>query len=100
MNNRFDLTHNLENIVYNDLVFMGYERYVYNNNSKEIDFLATKDNKQYYIQVAYSAEEEKAYEREMGAFKNIDNLSQIIAEKVNISTGIVIENTKRIQYNN
>lgn len=49
MNNRFDLTHNLENIVYNDLVFMGYERYVYNNNSKEIDFLATKDNKQYYI---------------------------------------------------
>lgn len=41
-------------------------------------------------------EEEKAYEREMGAFKNIDNLSQIIAEKVNIPTGIVIENTKRI----
>lgn len=100
MNNRFDLTHNLENIVYNELVFMGYERYVYNNNGKEIDFLATKDNKQYYIQVAYSVEEEKAYEREMGAFKNIDNLSQIIAEKVNISTGIVIENTKRIQYNN
>lgn len=49
MNNRFDLTHNLENIVYNELVFMEYERYVYNNNGKEIDFLATKDNKQYYI---------------------------------------------------
>ena len=25
-NGRFDLTHNLENVVYNELVFMGYER--------------------------------------------------------------------------
>ena len=25
MNNRFDLTHNLENIVYNELLYMGYE---------------------------------------------------------------------------
>ena len=34
MNNRFDLTHNLENIVYNDLIYMGYEVYVYNNSVK------------------------------------------------------------------
>ena len=38
MNNRFDLTHNLENIVYNELIYMGYEVYVYNNSGKEIDF--------------------------------------------------------------
>ena len=78
MNNRFDLTHNLENIVYNELIYMGYEVYVFNNNGKEIDFLATKDTKQYYVQVAYSVAEDKAYQREFNAFKNIDNLSQKI----------------------
>ncbi len=57
---------------------MGYQVYVYDNNGKEIDFLAFKDSKQYYIQVAYSIAEEKTYEREFNAFKNIDNLSQKI----------------------
>ena len=92
MNNRFDLTHNLENIVFNELIYMGYEVYVYNNNGKEIDFLATKDRKQYYVQVAYSVAEEKAYQREFGAFKNIDNLSQkiiITNDDIDYSTSVV-----------
>ena len=92
MNNRFDLTHNLENIVYNELVYMGYEVYVYNNNGKEIDFLATKGTKQYYVQVAYSVAEEKAYQREFNAFKNIDNLSQkiiITNDDIDYSTSAV-----------
>jgi hypothetical protein len=78
LDNRFDLTHNLENIVYNELKFMGYDVYVYDNNGKEIDFLAQKGNKKYYVQVAYSVLDEKTYKREFGAFANIDNLSQKI----------------------
>lgn len=92
MNNRFDLTHNLENIVYNELVYMGYEVYVYNENGKEIDFLANKGTKQYYVQVAYSIAEEKAYQREFNAFKNIDNLSQkiiITNDDIDYSTSVV-----------
>lgn len=92
MNNRFDLTHNLENIVYNELIYMGYEVYVYNNNGKEIDFLATKESKQYYVQVAYSVAEEKAYQREFDAFRNIDNLSQkiiITNDDIDYSTSVV-----------
>jgi len=92
MNNRFDLTHNLENIVYNELIYMGYEVYVYNNNGKEIDFLATQGTKQYYVQVAYSVEEEKTYQREFNAFKNIDNLSQkiiITNDDIDYSTSVV-----------
>ncbi len=92
MNNRFDLTHNLENIVYNELVYMGYEIYVYNNNGKEIDFLATKGNMQYFVQVAYSVAEDKAYQREFDAFKNIDNLSQkiiITNDDIDYSTSAV-----------
>lgn len=78
MDNRFDLTHNLENIVYNELIYMGYTVWVFNNAGKEIDFLAQKGNKQYYVQVAYSVAEEKTYAREFDAFKGIDNLSQKI----------------------
>lgn len=92
MNNRFDLTHNLENIVYNELLYMGYEVYVYNNSGKEIDFLATKGNKQYYVQVAYSVAEDKAYQREFGAFKNTDPLSQkiiITNDDIDYSTSVV-----------
>jgi len=92
MNNRFDISHNLENIVYNELVYMGYEVYVYNNSGKEIDFLATKGTKQYYVQVAYSVAEEKAYQREFSAFKNIDNLSQkiiITNDDIDYSTSVV-----------
>lgn len=92
MNNRFDLTHNLENIVYNELIYMGYEVYVYNNNGKEIDFLATKANKQYYVQVAYSVAEDKAYQREFNAFKDIDNLSKkviITNDELDYSTSTV-----------
>lgn len=92
MNNRFDLTHNLENIIYNELIYMGYKVYVYNNNGKEIDFLATKDSLRYYIQVAYSVTEDKAYQREFSAFKNIDNLSQkiiITNDDIDYSTSVI-----------
>ena len=42
LDNKFDLTHNLENIIYNELIYMGYNVNVYNNAGKEIDFLAQK----------------------------------------------------------
>ena len=92
MDNRYDLSHNLENIVYNELVYMGYNINVYNNAGKEIDFLAQKENKKYYIQVAYSVAEDKAYTREFDAFCGIDNLSQkilITNDDIDYSTSIV-----------
>lgn len=90
--NRFDLMHNLENIVYLELVYMGYEIQVYNNNGKEIDFLASCGNKKYYVQAAYSIADDKAYTREFAAFKNIDNLSQkilITNDDIDYSTSTV-----------
>ena len=71
--NRFDLTNNLENIVLNELMYMGYEVSVYDNKGREIDFRAVKDGKLYLVQVAYSVAEDKAYEREFSAFSSIDN---------------------------
>ena len=90
--NRYDLTHNLENIVYNELLYMGYTVFVYNNNGKEIDFLAQNGNKRYLIQVAYSVAENKAYQREFGAFDKLDNSVQKIVitnDEIDYSTSTV-----------
>ncbi len=72
-NGRFDLTHNLENVVYNELVFMGYSLNVLNIDGKEIDFLAAKNNMEYLVQVAYSVAEDSTYEREFAPFASADN---------------------------
>ena len=90
--NRYDITHNLENIVLNELIYLGYEVTVYNNKGHEIDFRAVKDGKLYLIQVAYSVTEEKAYDREFSAFACINNsMKKIIItnDDINYSTSIV-----------
>ena len=71
--NRYDLTHNLENIVLNELIYLGFNVTVYRSKGREIDFRAEKDGKIFLIQVACSVAEEKAYDREFSAFAGIDN---------------------------
>ncbi len=88
----YDLTHNLENVVYNELVYRGYELSVYNVNGQEIDFLAGKDGLEYLVQVAYSVAEESTYKREYGVFDNLDNSRQKIVithDEVDFSTSTV-----------
>ena len=90
--NRYDLTHNLENIVLNELFYMGYEVSVYNNKGREIDFYVVKDTKEFLVQVAYSVTEEEAYEREFSAFSGIDNTMKkiiITNDEVDFSTSTV-----------
>ena len=90
--NRFDLTHNLENIVLNELIYLGCEVTVYNNKGREIDFRAVRDGKLYLVQVAYSVAEEKAYDREFSAFAGIDNTVKkiiITTDDIDYSTSTV-----------
>lgn len=75
-NGRYDLTHNLENIVYNELVYLGYEVYVYDNNGREIDFMAEKDGKKTYIQVSWSVLDEKTWQREFSAFGSLTQIDR------------------------
>ena len=77
-NNRYDIDHNLENIVYLELLYRGYSIKVYDNAGKEIDFIASKAGKEYLIQVAHSVVDEKAYQREFNAFNELDNSRQKI----------------------
>ena len=90
--NRYDLTHNMENIVLNELIFMGYEVSVYSHRNREIDFRAVRDGKVYLVQVAYSVAEDKAYDREFSAFSDIDNTMKkiiITNDDVDYSTSTV-----------
>ena len=90
--NRYDLTHNLENIVLNELIYMGYEVSVYKNKGREVDFRAVRDGKLFLVQVAYSVAEDKTYEREFSAFSGIDNTMKkiiITNDDVDYSTSTV-----------
>lgn len=90
--NRFDLTHNMKNIVYNELIYRDYAVSVFDNNGKEIDFLAEKDSKRYYVQVAYSVVDDNTYKREFGAFGNLDQKDKrilITNDDINYSTSTV-----------
>ena len=90
--NRFDLDHNLENIVYLELIYRGYSVLLYDNAGKEIDFIASKEGKEYLIQVAHSVVDEKAWHREFEAFNGIDNARQkilITNDDIDYSTSTV-----------
>ena len=92
IDNHYDISHNLENIVYNELIYMGYDLKVFINNGKEIDFIASKNNKTYYIQVAYTLSEDKTYNREFKAFNNLDNINKkiiITNDDLDYSTSLI-----------
>ena len=63
----------LENVVYNELIYRGYDVSIGNNDGKEIDFVATKYNVKEYYQVAFDLSNKDTEEREFGAYKNIDD---------------------------
>lgn len=61
----------LENVVYNQLIFKGYNVRVGVLGGKEIDFIAEKNGEKLYVQVALSIQDVSTLEREFG------NLNQI-----------------------
>lgn len=66
-------THALENLVFIELVRRGFSINIGINGNKEVDFIATKAQKLYYIQVAYSIEDMKKRATELASFKGIDD---------------------------
>lgn len=70
----------IENIVYNELIYRGYDVKIGTLENGEIDFIALKDNKKEYYQVCFSlGDNEDVINREFGAFNNInDNYSKYV----------------------
>lgn len=86
----------LENVVYNELLVRGYEVYVGKTRDGEIDFVAMKDNKKEYYQVAYYLYDEKVIQREFGAYNGVpDNYPKYVLsfDKMDFSReGIIHQN--------
>ncbi|QEN05442.1 ATP-binding protein [Thiospirochaeta perfilievii] len=68
-----NLGHVIENIVYLQLLRLGYEVTVGKNTSSEVDFIAVKGDKRLYFQVSLTCLEEKTYAREMNALLKIND---------------------------
>lgn len=69
----------LENLVYNHLLYKGYEVKVGSYGDKEIDFIGEKNGEKLYIQVALKIDSEKTAEREFGNLLKIqDNYPKIV----------------------
>ena len=85
-------THIMENIIYNELRYRGYQVDVGMVESRErdaegketrtqleIDFIATLGSKKYYIQSAYAIPDQSKYEQETASFdKTMDSFKKII----------------------
>lgn len=71
----FQDTFFLENIIYNELCVQGFTVYVGKTYKGEIDFIAIKDGKKCFIQVAYLLATPDTIAREFGAFKPISDAS-------------------------
>lgn len=61
----------LENIVYRQLLYMGYSISVGQLKAGEVDFVCTKNNERVYVQVTYLVTSPETEEREFGCLENI-----------------------------
>lgn len=73
--NNYDRGRFLENIIYVELLSRGYEVYVGKTYKGEVDFVAIKNGKKCFIQVAYIMENEETIAREFNAFSPIRDAS-------------------------
>ena len=69
--NKILISHALENLVYNELIFRGYDVKIGKTYKGEIDFVAIKDGKKCFIQVAYLLANDDVIKREFGAFDSV-----------------------------
>ncbi len=94
----------LENIVYNQLLYKGYDVKTGWLETEEIDFIATKDNEMHYFQVALQLNSGKTIEREFGNLLKIkDNYPKTVItmdnKTINTYKGIPLVNIREFLLN-
>ena len=83
---QFEKTHLMENLLYNELIYRGFnvdvgivEKYVQNQSNSyskknfEVDFVANKGSQRFYIQSVYFIDEDSKMEQEVRALREIDD---------------------------
>lgn len=66
--NKVFISHALENLVYNELIYRGYDVRIGKTYKGEINFVAMRGEQKCFIQVAYLLADEEAAHREFSAF--------------------------------
>ncbi len=78
----------LENLVYHHLKFRGFKIFVGKMEDLEIDFIAEKQDKKIYIQVAYLITDDKTHQREFGNLLKIkDNFPKAVISMDEFASG-------------
>ena len=96
--NTSDIHKLMENAVFLYLIQSGYKVFAGRIDDKEIDFMAEKNSRRMYIQVALAAMEEKTREREFGNLMEIkDNYPKYV---ITLNDMIIGEDYKGIVYCN
>jgi predicted AAA+ superfamily ATPase len=70
---RKDINKVMENVMFLHLIRSGYKVFVGQSATTEIDFVAEKDGKRMYLQVAYMLPDDKTVEREFGNLLKIED---------------------------
>lgn len=74
-----DTGHMIENVVYFELLRRGYDVAVGKIGTKEIDFIATKDDEKIYYQVTEEMTDESTRQRELAPLQSVpDNYRKVI----------------------
>ncbi len=84
----FDDTFFLENIICNELMLRGYSVFTGKTYKSEVDFIAIKDGRKCFIQVAYLLADQRTIDREFGAFSPISDASPkyvLSLDRINMS---------------
>ena len=97
-----DIEKVIENVVYQNLVRLGYEVFVGQLQSSEIDFVCTKPNgEKIYVQVSYLIVNEETRKREFGNLMRIqDNYPKYVVSMTPLITNNDYEGIKHIHLRN
>jgi len=80
-----DISGLLENLVFLELKRKGYRVYIGKFGNKEIDFIAERENRKIYIQVAYLLSSPETIEREFSVLHSLkDNYPKFVISMDNI----------------
>ena len=97
-----DIEKVIENVVYQNLVRLGYEVFVGQLQSSEIDFVCTKPNgEKIYVQVSYLIVNDETRKREFGNLKKIqDNYPKYVVSMTPLITNNDYDGIKHIHLRN
>ena len=95
-----EFTHLMENVIYNELRFRGYQvdtgmveiREGSSRKQLEVDFVANKGSRRYYIQSAYDIHDEEKFVQET---RSLDNIADSFKKIIVIDRPIVARHTDK-----